>query len=85
MAPSYALGELRSVKYGIEEVRARRDPEAFVQKVILYGSSSGTATTVFAQLLLAHQLMDGRLRLNVPEPNESALLPSFINALTFFR
>ncbi|KAI0996070.1 hypothetical protein K3495_g12111 [Podosphaera aphanis] len=65
MAPGEALRNLHALRYRVEEVRARKDSEAFVQKVITYGISSGTATTVYSQLL-AHQILDGRLHLNVP-------------------
>lgn len=85
MPPGEALRELYSLKYGIDEDRARVNPEDFVQKVILYGNSSGTAVTVYAQLLLAHTLLDGRLRLNVPEPTESTSITTFIQALTSIK
>ncbi|KAI0996230.1 hypothetical protein K3495_g11949, partial [Podosphaera aphanis] len=85
MAPGEALRKLHALRYRVEEVRARKDPEAFVQKVITYGMSSGTATTVYSQLLLAHQILDGRLRLNVPEPTPSTSITTFIHTLTSLK
>ncbi|KAI1002267.1 hypothetical protein K3495_g5938 [Podosphaera aphanis] len=85
MAPDEALRQLHNLKYGMEEVRARKDPGAFLQKVVTYGTASGTATTVYSQLLLAHQMIDGQLRLNVPEPTESTSITSFIQKLTSLK
>ncbi|KAI6245286.1 hypothetical protein HI914_06500 [Erysiphe necator] len=85
MPAGEALRELHALKYGIEDVRARKDPETFVQKVVLYGMASGTATTVYSQLLFAHQLLDGRLRLNVNPPSESTTLTAFIQSLTAIK
>lgn len=51
MPPGEALHELHALWYGIDKVRARIDSETFVQKVILCGLASRTATAVYTQLL----------------------------------
>ncbi|KAI1002387.1 hypothetical protein K3495_g5820 [Podosphaera aphanis] len=85
MPPGNALKELRSLKYGIEQFRARQDPEAFVRKAILYGTASNTAPAVYEQLLLAHQLLDGRLRIHITVLTETTMLTSLFRSLSSIK
>ena len=77
-SPGVSLARLETIKYTIRDVRARKDPEEYIQKIITNGRNSGLATTEYAQVLMAYQHMDGVLRMTLPPVTDSTTMPKFI-------
>ena len=80
-SPGKSLSVLESVRYGIKEVRARKDPVDFMTTIILNGQNSGIATTDAAQVLLAYEHIDGVLRRDLPRPTAATTVASMIEEL----
>ncbi|RKF54766.1 hypothetical protein OnM2_095032 [Erysiphe neolycopersici] len=55
MSPGVALEKLERLKYTIGDVRRRKDPEEYLQAIVVLGRSAGTADSEYAQILTAHR------------------------------
>ncbi|KAL8716211.1 MAG: hypothetical protein Q9220_000116 [cf. Caloplaca sp. 1 TL-2023] len=60
--PNVALARLESLRFTVADVRARRDPEEYVQQIIVNGKNAGTATTKVAQVTMAYNHLDDKPR-----------------------
>jgi hypothetical protein len=81
-APGAALEKLESLRYTVRDARARRDPEDFVQNIIVQAQNAGTALTEYAQMLTAYQHLDAALRVTITAPTEATRMTEFIKQLT---
>lgn len=77
-APGVALSKLEALRYTVQDVRARKDPEEYVQQIILNGKNAGTATTEAAQVMMAYNHMDVQLRVLLAQPTADATISSFL-------
>ena len=78
-APGIALAKLERLAYTIADVRARKDPEDYIQQVVINGRNAGTATTEAAQVMMAFNHMDVRLRTLLPQrPSTSSTIADFL-------
>ena len=80
-APNVALSRLEASYYTILDVRAKRDPEDYFQRIVADGASAGTATNKYAQILTAYQHIENNLRQNLPMPSKTTSKTDFIKSL----
>ena len=57
-APCVALSRLEALRDTVAGVQARKDPEVYVQQIIVNGKIAGTATTEAAQVTRAYIHLD---------------------------
>ena len=81
-APGKALSRLEAIRYTTKDAKNKKDPEEYVQQIVLNGRNAGTATTEYAQVLTAYEHMDAELRISIPVPNETTTVASFIKYLS---
>ncbi|RDL33672.1 uncharacterized protein BP5553_08040 [Venustampulla echinocandica] len=81
-APGAALEKLEASRYTIRDVRSRKDPEDFVQDIIVQAQNAGTALSERAQILTAYQHLDAQLRVTLPTPADNTRMTDFIKQLT---
>ena len=67
-APGKALSRLEALRYTTKDVRQHKDPEHYLQQIIIHGKSAGLAATENAQVLMAYEHMDAELRVLLPPP-----------------
>ena len=77
-APGMALAKLESLRYTISDVRARKDPEEYVQEIVVNGKNAGTATTEASQVMMAYNHLDVQLRILLPQPMLHTTLSEFL-------
>ncbi|KAJ5946381.1 hypothetical protein N7454_003220 [Penicillium verhagenii] len=75
--PTVALQRFNSLDYTLDEVYARRDPEAYLQDMIVYGTTSGQATTEAAQVQAAYNKMTASLQQHLVRPTGSTTVAEF--------
>ncbi|RKF62284.1 hypothetical protein OnM2_034088, partial [Erysiphe neolycopersici] len=81
MSPGVALEKLEKLKYTISDVRRRKDPEEFVQNIVVLGKSAGIADTEYSQILTAHRHLAAELRIHIPAPTIDTNLTTFIKQI----
>ena len=84
-APGVALSKLESLRYTIADVRARRDPEDYIQQIIVTGKNANTAMTEESQVWTAYQHMDAALRVTLPQPGPETSVAVFIQHVASAR
>ena len=84
-SPGAALSRLERLKYSVYDARNRRDPEDFVQSIVVNSLSAGMATTEAAQILTAYQHLAAELRITIPVPTATTTLTDFIKQLTAMK
>lgn len=77
-APTVALSKLENLRYSVADVRARKDPEEYIQQVVINGKNAGTATTETAQVMMAYNHLDVQLRILLPQPALNTTLSEFM-------
>ena len=77
-SPGVSLARLETIRYTVRDVRARKDPEGCIQRIISNGKNAGLATTEYAQVMMAYQHMDGALRMTLPPVTSNTTMPAFI-------
>ena len=79
-APGIALAKLERLTYTVADVRARKDPEDYIQQVIINGRNAGTATTEAAQVMMAYNHMDVHLRTMLRgRPSDTSNISDFLH------
>ncbi|TQS33317.1 hypothetical protein Golomagni_06333, partial [Golovinomyces magnicellulatus] len=81
-APSTSLAKLEKLRYTTGHVRARRDPEEFIQQVIVHGKGSGSCVTEHSQILTAWNHLSPELRITIPQPSTTTTLTEFVKSIT---
>ena len=81
-SPGTSLSRLESLRYTVRDARAKRDPEEFVQQIIINGKASGLATTDAQQVLLAYEHFDATFRRDLPVVNERSTISDFLKHVT---
>ena len=81
-APGKALARLETLRYTVKDARNNRDPEDYIQQIIVNGKNAGTAVTEYAQVLTAYEHMDPELRVMLPMPTDATTVNDFINQVS---
>ncbi|KAI1000086.1 hypothetical protein K3495_g8113 [Podosphaera aphanis] len=81
-SPIVALRKLENLRYSIRDVRAKKDLEDYVQKIMVLGKQAGTALSEYAQLMTAYHHFDAELRRDLTIPTENTTVTQFIHGIT---
>ncbi|KAI6245262.1 hypothetical protein HI914_06545 [Erysiphe necator] len=81
-SPTVALDKLERSRYTIQDARAQRSPEQFVQNLIVLGKNAGTISSEYAQILTAYKHIDAPLRLAWPKPTITTSISDFMSNVT---
>lgn len=81
-SPTVALDKLERSRYTIQDARAQRSPEQFVQNLIVLGKNAGTISSEYAQILTAYKHIDAPLRLALPKPTITTSISDFMSNVT---
>ena len=73
-----ALKDLERCYYSVRELHRGKSPADFVQEVILLGQAAGIVTTEGAQIMLAYEHIDARLRANLQKPTDTTTMTDFL-------
>ena len=79
--PAKALAKLESLRYTVRDARQGKDPENYIQQIILNGKNAGTVTTDYSQVMTAYEHMDPKLRVSLPMPNERTTVAEFVRVV----
>ncbi|RKF61165.1 hypothetical protein OnM2_044083 [Erysiphe neolycopersici] len=82
MSPGVALERLQRLKHTVGDVRRRKDPEDFLQSIVLPGRSAGIADSEYVHILTAHRHLSAELRIHIPTPTPKTNLTTYIKQLT---
>ena len=72
---------LETTCYTVDDARKNRKPASYVQSIVVNGRNAGIAPTDHAQVLLAYEHLDSKLRLTLTEPTPYTTVAQFIEQL----
>ncbi|KAI1005179.1 hypothetical protein K3495_g3038 [Podosphaera aphanis] len=84
-APSTSLAKLEKLRGTVGHVRARKDPEEFIQQVIIHGKGSGSCVTEPSQIPTAWNHLGPELRITIPQPSTTFTLTDFVQSITAIK
>ncbi|KAJ5702722.1 hypothetical protein N7488_010270 [Penicillium malachiteum] len=70
-----------SLEYSLYDVYRRRDPEFFLQEVVVYGQEAREATTEQAQVHAAYNKLSPSLQMTLAPPDENTTISEFSRQL----
>lgn len=73
-SPNIAQNRLEKARYTINDARARKDHEEYIQSIIACGKNAETATTANARVRTAYKHLDVQLRVMLPIPTDATTI-----------
>ena len=69
------------MRYTVKNARNNRNPEDYIQQIIINKKNAGTAVIKYAQILTAYKYIDPKLRVILFIPTDVTTVNNFINQI----